>query len=193
MQESTGSISGLPLRVAVRLACPGGSSLAPAEVSLTGGRGASRVNGCVMVSLRVDPRERRPSARGFRGVWHDSRRLGRKASSLLTRGALAPPWLPRSTRSAAAGFWPSVRRAQLPSDWSHVGSAWTATEDVRRWAMRSRLFQPESAEGQRQHRASVRSAQQPEPGASQDSGRSTVAVMRRRSPSQSTFAEAGRG
>jgi hypothetical protein len=144
---------------------------------LTRCRGASRANGCAVVSIRVDPRERRLPARGFRGIWHDSRRLGRYASSLLTRGMLAPSWLARSTSGVAAGVSPSARRTQLPSGWSHVGGAWTATQDVRRWAIRSRLFQPESAEGQRLPWASARSRQRPEPGASQADGRSTVAAV----------------
>lgn len=69
----------------------GGSSSARAEASLTRSRGASRANGCVTVSFRVDPRERRQSVRGFRGIWHDSRRLGRNATSLLTEGRWRRP------------------------------------------------------------------------------------------------------
>jgi hypothetical protein len=140
-------------------------------------RGASRAKGCAVVSIRVDPRERRLPARGLRGIWHDSRRFGRYASSLLTRGAVAPSWPVRSTSGVAAGVSPSACWTQLPSGWSHLGGAWTATEDVRRWAIRSRLFQPESAEGQRLFRAPARSKQWPEPGGSQANGHSTVAAF----------------
>jgi hypothetical protein len=114
-------------------------------------RGDSRANGCAVTPNQAPLLERSVLARRVHlgGIRHDSRRSGLPFGVFANPGSASADLAQSDAPRRLFAFGPLSGGRNRPD-----GSD-SATEDVRGWAMRSRLFQLTGEEGQRPNRRPV--------------------------------------
>lgn len=159
MHELAGSIFGRPqLRIVGSGAVRGQPSSVGAGEPLTRLHGDSRANGCVVAPDQASLLERgRSACRVIGGVRYDSRRPGLRSAFPLTPESPAQSW-PNRMRDSATRRCRHLRAVGTVPD-GYV----SATEDVRGWVTRQRLFQLRGEEGQRSETSARRGRSSPKP------------------------------